>query len=139
METTTILDNLVLKEDTVYNCNLVVIGAIIGQSNSRLNLTVKGTLEARDVTVFRLKAKSLNVCNIDAWAINTGDINANVVFCEELNQDPGSKLTAMLVITNRNKFDRTATIPIAAVDIIRLQNEQIGLRVETQAKERSKW
>ena len=81
-KTYTVHGNLILDIDSHYDGNLVVEGSISGVNNSKFSLMVRGNLRARDINVrdidaVNIDAGDIKARNIDAlWNIKAVDINA---------------------------------------------------------------
>ena len=104
--------DLILDRDTIFDENLTVKGNILGKDGKRYNLKVRGHVYAmrvytQDINVWNINAQEMDVRDIDARDIDVPKIRARhisvvIVTCETLIQEPGSKLIAKHVITNRN-------------------------------------
>ena len=108
--TETINGDLILKEDTVIEENLIVNGDIRCEGG-RWNLTVRGDIDALDIDALDIVARDIDALdiaawNIAAWDIDARNIDAQMVLCERLTLKKGGKCLASSLIENRSKLKR---------------------------------
>ena len=107
--TETINGDLILKEDTVIEENLIVNGDIRCEGG-RWNLTVRGDIAALDIAAWNIAAWDIVALDIDAWNIAALDIVARDIVALDIDAwNIAAWDIAALDIVARN---------IAALDIV---------------------
>ena len=76
MTTTIIKGDLIIDNEMAYNGDLIVRGNILGKNNYIYNLTVNGSINARNIHAWNISAKNITAKNITARNITAFNIKA---------------------------------------------------------------
>lgn len=95
MKTKEFKGDLILKENTTFDCDIKVYGNIICEEGI-------WDIKARDIKAMNIDAGNIKARNIDVW-----DIKARNIVCEKrIKKSKAFKTICRVFITNKSKLER---------------------------------